>query len=300
MKLCLPYHLLTHQGLIPALALSAFLTAVPAGALSLPFMPKKAETQTEKTVKAEKPVKVKKTAKSDKSVKADKPFDVGRFLPFNKSKNSEQPKKAKKPKKAQRAEADAQGTLPGSKYKLEAVSRTETLNFRVREEGLSENQSKALDQVSARAGWALGQPVSLVLIGTGSPASVHSMQSIQAYLITKGVADEDISLYNNSLQPADVISLNVMTYSMKPLQCGQKWESLTYNYKNEPYNNFGCTITANMAAQIADPRDVIDPAPGDPIDATRRTLVMDKYQKGEITAAAANDDAKPKISQVAQ
>ena len=31
------------------------------------------------------------------------------------------------------------------------------------------------------------------------------------------------------------------------------WDNLTATKDNEPYNRFGCALTANMAAQIADP-----------------------------------------------
>ncbi|HEY2743800.1 MAG TPA: CpaD family pilus assembly lipoprotein [Polyangia bacterium] len=53
-----------------------------------------------------------------------------------------------------------------------------------------------------------------------------------------------------------------------------------------------------MAAQIANPRDLIAPRDMTPADATRRSVVLDKYRKGESTATASPEANKGKISDV--
>ena len=54
---------------------------------------------------------------------------------------------------------------------------------------------------------------------------------------------------------------------------------------NAPTPNFGCAVQNNVAAQLADPRDLVQPRTMDASDATRRNTVTGHYEKGEITQA---------------
>ena len=76
------------------------------------------------------------------------------------------------------------------------------------------------------------------------------------------------------------------TYQAEIPRCGLKWGNLSSNGKNKPMDNFGCAVTANMAAQIANPADIAGPRSADPTDAGRRTTVIDKYRQGQSTAGA--------------
>lgn len=55
-----------------------------------------------------------------------------------------------------------------------------------------------------------------------------------------------------------------------------------------------------MAAQVADPRDINGPRTMDASDAGRRATVLDKYRKGEITAAASDDRSRGTVTQEIQ
>ena len=54
---------------------------------------------------------------------------------------------------------------------------------------------------------------------------------------------------------------------------------------NQTPKNFGCSVQHNIAAMVADPRDLLGPRAMDVADAVRRGMVMDHYEKGEITQA---------------
>jgi pilus assembly protein CpaD len=54
---------------------------------------------------------------------------------------------------------------------------------------------------------------------------------------------------------------------------------------NQPPPSFGCAVQNNIAAMVADPRDLVQPRAMDASDATRRNTVMGHYEKGEITQA---------------
>ena len=46
---------------------------------------------------------------------------------------------------------------------------------------------------------------------------------------------------------------------------------------------------------IANPRDLLSPAPMDPSDATRRDNVLGKYRRGEVTSSAKDEQATGNI-----
>ena len=47
--------------------------------------------------------------------------------------------------------------------------------------------------------------------------------------------------------------------------------------------NFGCSVQHNIAAMVADPRDLLGPRRLDPADANRAGTVIDAYEQGKIT-----------------
>ena len=69
---------------------------------------------------------------------------------------------------------------------------------------------------------------------------------------------------------------------------------------NNGYDEFGCAVTANIAAQIAEPADLLHPRDLDPPDAQRRQTVLDKYRQGATTAAAKDSQANGAVSATAQ
>ncbi len=71
-------------------------------------------------------------------------------------------------------------------------------------------------------------------------------------------------------------------------------------WSNRPHWNHGCANQRNLAAQVANPADLVQPRAETPVLASRRATVMDKYRKGESTATQYPDANKGKISDVGQ
>ncbi len=67
---------------------------------------------------------------------------------------------------------------------------------------------------------------------------------------------------------------------------------------NAPYYNLGCSQQRNLAAMVDNPADLLQPRGEDPPYAARRSVVLDKYRKGETTATQYPDNDKNKISDV--
>jgi len=86
--------------------------------------------------------------------------------------------------------------------------------------------------------------------------------------------------------PAPVI-VSYRTLRAIPQDCRQLGE-LTNTFGNEPHGNFGCFQSANIAAMITDPRQLLEPyALGQP-NAQRRQVVYDQYIQGNATASQVN------------
>ena len=80
-----------------------------------------------------------------------------------------------------------------------------------------------------------------------------------------------------------------------PADCRQAG-NLTDTYSNQARPNFGCFQSANLAAMVTDPRQLLEPyASGQP-NAQRRQVIYDKYIQGETTAAAVNPDQQIAIT----
>ncbi|HEX8571103.1 MAG TPA: CpaD family pilus assembly lipoprotein [Caulobacteraceae bacterium] len=79
-------------------------------------------------------------------------------------------------------------------------------------------------------------------------------------------------------------------------QCANLWPDLTHTAANLPQSTFGCSVTANIAAQVADPRDLVAPRASYPADAVRRATVLAKYRQGEPTGAKRGDDERGDVS----
>jgi pilus assembly protein CpaD len=79
------------------------------------------------------------------------------------------------------------------------------------------------------------------------------------------------------------VELGYVTYVAHADSCGDWSDSVSNTSSNLTTKNFGCSTQHNIAAMVADPRDLQAPKPLGPIDATRRAGMMDKYEKGEPT-----------------
>jgi pilus assembly protein CpaD len=82
--------------------------------------------------------------------------------------------------------------------------------------------------------------------------------------------------------PAPIV-LSYRRLTTEPIEC-QQGSSLTHTSNNQPYGGFGCAQTANLAAMIADPRQLLSPYDLANGPADRRTLVLDGYSTAGTTA----------------
>ena len=74
-------------------------------------------------------------------------------------------------------------------------------------------------------------------------------------------------------------------YVASPSTCGLWDDEFELRSRNLKSKNFGCAQQNNLAAMIADPRDLV--APGDlaPTDSARQSVVRDGFVAGEATSS---------------
>ena len=75
------------------------------------------------------------------------------------------------------------------------------------------------------------------------------------------------------------IRLSYFAITASTTACGQWPEDLVVNtYANKNYYNFGCATQNNLAAQIADPNDLLGPRRATPADAVQRGNALERYR----------------------
>ena len=96
--------------------------------------------------------------------------------------------------------------------------------------------------------------------------------------------------------PADEVRVSYVGYAASVEPCGDWSSSVTFTSENKPTPNFGCATQHNLAAMVADPRDLVTPKPLGPEDAARRLTILDKYRKGEATVAGKTNEQSGVVS----
>ncbi|MBC7667387.1 MAG: CpaD family pilus assembly protein [Gemmatimonadaceae bacterium] len=203
---------------------------------------------------------------------------------------------------------------PGDKPDLAQAPRTDTEQWASRvqvdsrpdevllvphADGLSPNQALAVDGLLARWREAEGREivVSAPVGGPDSGVAGNMAFAARQRLVAMGAPATAVRIvgYDAGATPGAPLKVGFLRYHASVPQCGG-WENITATKDNKPYENFGCAVTANMAAQLANPEDLLRPRDSTPASAQRRDDVFGKYRKGEVTSSAKDDQATGVVS----
>jgi len=126
---------------------------------------------------------------------------------------------------------------------------------------------------------------------------------IAAHFRSAGIAPHEV-LYKKYTDPSagnqTPIILSYQQHVAQVPQCGDWSVNLAKTYDNKQMPNLGCAQQSNLAAMVADPRDLQGPRKLTPSDFERRSVVIDKYRKGEVTSSQRSDDESGKVSEVGE
>jgi len=189
---------------------------------------------------------------------------------------------------------------PDALYALKAEPASDQIALAIHAEGLSPAQTEALRALAARRGASQGGPVRLNAPRGAGDAARAALAGARAVLEAAGVSPAEVLVGGYDAADARAPLLASYVYEKAEIpRCGRQAE-FTHTAANEVDANFGCSVTANMAAQIANPSDIAGPRGEDAPDADRRLTVLGKYREGKVTNS---DDAEGKsgvISSVAR
>lgn len=136
-------------------------------------------------------------------------------------------------------------------------------------------------------------------ISVSAPAGTDSAPTLEYFgqrLFNMGVPRSRILVGTH--QGSGQVEIGFIAYAAHADDCGDWSEDLGETASNRASRNFGCAVQKNIAAQIADPRDLVEMRSSDSSDAARRAVVIDKYEKGAITSADKTQDQSGAVSQV--
>lgn len=198
--------------------------------------------------------------------------------------------------------ADAVPVTPTERYTIKVAPGVDEILLAPHADGLSARQAAALDNLIDRWRDAGGGEITVQRSPAENEVFARAAEAVAARLTSLGVDPDQVRLvrYAAGARPGDPIVVSLVHDRAQASQCGREWKSFTSSFKNDVNSNFGCAITANMAAMVDNPADLVDPRPTQPADAARRMTVLDNYRKGAVTSSAKDTQAAGTVSTAVQ
>ncbi len=207
------------------------------------------------------------------------------------------------------ANSEAQAFSAEQAYPITVEPQVATLVVKV-DDGLQKLARGEGQRVRAFAErWKIkGQGMLNAATPTGAPnqaAAVIALEELKTVLAESGIDKNSVQFTSYRAASTDTqapITLSFVTYAANAADCGTDWSAnLAYTPRNVPWPEFGCSTQHNFAAMISDPHDLIEPRASDPIDAGRRSTVLEKYGAGQPTSTPSQNNADSgRVSNVAR
>ncbi len=119
--------------------------------------------------------------------------------------------------------------------------------------------------------------------GLGTQQAATTLKTMMAQVGINPVAMQTGEYQTMPNAPAPVV-VSYRTLKTVPQDC-RFMDDLRQTYNNQPYQSFGCSQSANLAAMVSDPRQFLEPYGTTTPNSQRRTVVYDKYIQGELTGS---------------
>ncbi len=142
-------------------------------------------------------------------------------------------------------------------------------------------------------------------IPSGIGGADRTFEAVRAVLAEAGVPANAVSRSHYQPQEKGLAApIRLTMHKMKASvdsRCGLWPQDLGvsdpgFNLRNEPYWNHGCATQSNMAAQIADPVDLVRGRSAGDIDTTRRTAAIRNLREGNDPSTTYRQNGRSGIS----
>ncbi len=186
--------------------------------------------------------------------------------------------------------------------RVQIVAEPEEIRLAPHPTGMSGTQARALADFHAR--WVLAEGGVITVsapLGSEGPGAYRVSADARAFLVSQGATSDQVQLvgYDSTGVANAPIVVGFKRYVAITPRCGE-WPAATRTASNQPMSNLGCAVSANMAAQVANPGDLLGARPMDPADTGRRMTVLGKYRAGETTSTAKDEQASGAVSTAVQ
>jgi pilus assembly protein CpaD len=195
-------------------------------------------------------------------------------------------------------------STPSEQYAIEVKPAPLELMIAAHASGLSMAQTIALRDFTWR--WINEDRAPITVSapehGPDSAGVYRTASEARDYLIDQGVPAQAIQIvgYDAGGDAHAPIRVSFVHVVAQGPQCGLSWSNLSDTRSNTAYPEFGCTITANIAAQVADAADFLHPRASDPPDAGRRQGAISTYRAAAMTGTPLDPQANAALSTVGQ
>ena len=133
------------------------------------------------------------------------------------------------------------------------------------------------------------------------PASRAAITYFGERAAATGISRDKILVSTREVANGDTrVDVSYIAYTARTQACGDWSENESFTLDNRTPKRFGCSVQQNIAAMVADPRDLLGPGRMGPVDTARRAGVMEHYEKGEVTQAQKAPDQSGAVSQISQ
>lgn len=195
-------------------------------------------------------------------------------------------------------------TTPTEHFAIQVKPAPQELKLAAHADGLSPAQAEALRVFVSDWRDADGPEITLKAPehGPDRDAAYRTTTDARDFLISQGVLPSQLRVvgYEAGGDAKAPVLVGFLRYEAKGPTCGQSWSDLTRDADNREYPEFGCAVTADIAAMIANPADLLQPRASDPADAQRRQKVTESYRQAAITSSPKDPQADGTLATVGQ
>jgi pilus assembly protein CpaD len=187
---------------------------------------------------------------------------------------------------------------PLSRYSLRVEPGLDRIALAVHDDGLSANQAGAIRALADRYARTGTGSVRVQGPSGDDPASARQTWAVREALQAAGVPGERIQIASYDAPDARApVLAGFETLRAAIPNCANEPRSMEGRFSNASSQGLGCAITANMAAQIADPRDIVGARAMTPADPGRAAIVFDNYRRGQVSSAPQEPLVEGRIAQ---
>ncbi len=181
------------------------------------------------------------------------------------------------------------------RYPIEVAKGTVKLDVPVRSGRLTPAQEDAVVRFAQQARSHDAQRVYIRRAGGSVSADVLAGR-ITEILRRQGIPPAVMS--HSTFNGAGPVRISYSRHFATTAECGDWSTNLAATSANEPYANLGCTQQHNIAAMVANPKDLVTPRTATAPDSTRRGQVLKDYREPKNTATPVEDADKVEVSEV--